>query len=1015
MAYVSGTNKDETLDAADGVTTGDDWVWGDEGDDWIYGLGGDDILKGGGGADYLYGDTGNDTAAYNDAAEGVTVSLLTGGGADGDVLFDIENLTGSGHDDSLIGDDIANELRGLDGDDYLNGGDGIDSLYGDTDNDTLRGDEGADTLDGGDGSDTATYQFSQAGVVVSLIADTAKGGDADGDTLIDIENLTGSIYDDWLEGDDAANVLDGESGNNTLKGFGGDDSLIGGADSDTLKGGGGADVLDGRTGTDTADYSDSPDYVVISLATGEAWGGDADGDTLLAIENLIGSDHDDRLEGDDQINQLRGLGGNDTLIGGPEADDLDGGDGIDTVSYETSARGVDVRLTSYSVDDGDAEGDRLVSIENVVGSNGDDWLEGDENTNVLAGLGGDNIFYGEGGDDLLLGGADDDYLNGGAGADYLYGDAGIDEASYLDSDEGVRVSLLAGTGSGGDAAGDTLLLVENLGGSFHDDTLTGDHAGNWLFGHLGNDTLVGLGGDDTLWAGDNDDTLEGGSGRDSIDGDDGVDTASYENSSAGVRVSLRDHTAAGGDAEGDTLEAIENLSGSAYADILWGDAGDNVLSGYVGRPREHIRDLIGDRDTLYGLEGADTLDGGTGDDILDGGQDGDTLLGGSGDDTYFVDDAADAVTEYAGEGVDLVNATISYTLTPEVENLTLAMGAGALSGFGNARDNTIVGNESGNVLHGRRGADVLDGREGGDTMVGGLDDDTYFVDDATDVVTEHAGEGTDQVYAMVTHQLASHVENLTLAAGSAALDGTGNGRDNVITGNELGNVLSGRGGIDTLVGGDGRDTLDGGAGADTMIGGGDDDTYIVSESADVVTEEVGEGYDVVQASRSYSLAAGSEIEALVTPDEAGFLFIDLTGNEFDNWISGNAGQNIIMGGLGRDEMYGRDGGDTFVWASVTETGQDSLGADVIGGFDGSQGDRIDLSLIDADETIEGVQGFTFLGEIDSGGDFDAPGQFGYWTNGVDAYLRLNTDADPGHDAVIWLRNTTVVDAGSFVL
>jgi serralysin len=88
---------------------------------------------------------------------------------------------------------------------------------------------------------------------------------------------------------------------------------------------------------------------------------------------------------------------------------------------------------------------------------------------------------------------------------------------------------------------------------------------------------------------------------------------------------------------------------------------------------------------------------------------------------------------------------------------------------------------------------------------------------------------------------------------------------------------------------------------------------------------------------------------------------------------------------------------------------------VIGDFDASQGDLIDLSLIDADETTAGVQPFTFLGEVDSGGDFDAPGQFGYFTDGVDAYLRLNIDADPGHDAVIWLRNTTVVDAGSFVL
>jgi Ca2+-binding RTX toxin-like protein len=208
-----------------------------------------------------------------------------------------------------------------------------------------------------------------------------------------------------------------------------------------------------------------------------------------------------------------------------------------------------------------------VDIENVVGSQHDDWLEGDETANVLIGLGGRNIIYGEGGDDVLLGGGEDDYFNGGEGADYLYGDIGTDEAAYLDSDEGARVSLLSGTGSGGDAAGDTLLGIENLTGSTHDDVLSGDHGANRVYGHLGNDTLKGYGGDDILTGYDDNDTIEGGGGDDAIDGGDGIDTASYANSAAGVRVSLRDQTAAGGDAEGDTLAGIENLTGSVPAGV----------------------------------------------------------------------------------------------------------------------------------------------------------------------------------------------------------------------------------------------------------------------------------------------------------------------------------------------------------------------------------------------------------------------------------------------------------------
>src|SRR5437762_2214135 len=132
-------------------------------------------------------------------------------------------------------------------------------------------------------------------------------------------------------------------------------------------------------------------------------------------------------------------------------------------------------------------------------------------------------------------------------------------------------------------------------------------------------------------------------------------------------------------------------------------------------------------------------------------------------------------------------------------------------------------------------------------MAGGVGDDTYYVDNASDVITELDGEGTDVVRASVSHTLEDNVEKLVLT-GSSATDGTGNDGSNSISGNAAANVLSGAGGNDTLYGnagddtlygGEGNDALDGGIGADTMAGGVGDDTYFVNDAGDVFTERDG--------------------------------------------------------------------------------------------------------------------------------------------------------------------------------
>jgi Ca2+-binding RTX toxin-like protein len=418
-----------------------------------------------------------------------------------------------------------------------------------------------------------------------------------------------------------------------------------------------------------------------------------------------------------------------------------------------------------------------------------------------------------------------------------------------------------------------------------------------IYGYQGNDVLVGLAGNDVLEGGSGADEMHGGSGDDvfivdnpgdlvgdQVGPDSGTDTV-Y----AYVSFTLP---------TGGSFDSVENLSLMAGAGAINGTGNhlDNVITGN------------GSNNALSGLGGSDTLIGGGG---------ADTMRGGAGNDYYYVENSGDAVIEEAGAGTDTVFTTISHTLTANVENLGLQAGAGAIDGFGNARDNVITGNASDNELRGYDGADLLKGgggndelnggnhddflygESGHDTLIGGGGDDemyggtgndTYSVNSAGDVVMEYAGEGSDTVNSgLDSYTLGVNVENLNLSSG---LNGTGNALVNVITGNILDNVMDGRGG------------------ADTMVGRQGDDTYVVDNAGDVVIESADQGSDTVLASVSYVLGTGVSVEMLATTSDSGTTAINLTGNSQNNSIRGNDGNNILNGGGGSDALIGLGGTDT---------------------------------------------------------------------------------------------------------
>ena len=481
----------------------------------------------------------------------------------------------------------AYKVYGLGGDDRLSI---LTSKY-------VAGDAG-DLLDGGDGDD-----YLRGGYLNDILI---GGSGAD--------NLTGGDGDDQLDGGTEDDYLNGGNGNDTLLGGSGDDTLNGGFGDDILKGGDGNDLIITSLGNDTVDGGAGDDKIIASNGNDVLDGGDGN-------DEISAGGGADNIKGGAGNDSILAATGNDVVDGGVGDDHLDGGDGADRVSYATAAAGVTVDLSITTAQNTVSAGlDALSGFEILEGSNFNDALKGDGANNVIYGLSGNDLLFGAAGDDGLIGGDGNDILDGGEGADQLDGGNGVDTVDYSDSTAAVTINLIDGLPeSGGFAQGDIIKFVTSGGevrtieaivGSAFGDTLIGDDIAIQFDGRDGDDTITGGAGNDTLLGGTGNDiiggnggndSLQGGQGADQMNGGSGSDTAIYSDSTAAVSINLADNLAeSGGFAAGDTLSIVENMLGSAFNDLLIGDAGVNQIFGNSGN------DVIsggGGRDLLFATTG----------------------------------------------------------------------------------------------------------------------------------------------------------------------------------------------------------------------------------------------------------------------------------------------------------------------------------------------------------------------------------------------------------------------------
>lgn len=1005
--------------------TSDDDLRGGNAADSLTGGAGNDILRSGLGGDVLDGGSGLDrwVVDYSSVGSAISVFLKTGGvsytvPATGLSVKNVESLditTGASADTIHTGAMAGN-----------------DRIYTGNGNDSITSGLGIDEVQAGDGTDLLTMNYS------SLTEDIQRS----------------DIGYGWMRyqaGDEAVARVDyysverfsltGGSGHDRLYGGSLNDILVGNAGNDYLYGGAGTDQVDGGTGTDTwgIDYGALTTSVTVNLNsaanTTTGFQRTSNGATFKNIEQLeitTGAGNDVVIAKAGTFNDIVNTGnGDDTITLGRGKDRLDaGGQSTDTNKGDQMILNWSAVTTNISWADTGYGWARYSSLENDRAD-----YYGVERFNLTGGSGNDDLRGGSYAD-VLRGGAGNDILRSSSGAATIDGGAGTDfwEANMSASLAGINVNAQASqtTAQGGTGTGLSIRNIEGL----------------YLTTGVGNDTLntFGFNTDDDVNTGAGEDTVNLGLGFNRAHGGDGVDTLVINY--AGLTSAIR--------------SVDEGYGWYGYYDKL-----GTTSTSYYGFERVDLTGGSG-HDRLYGGNLDDKLSGGAGNDILNGYAGSDTISGGTGNDRWIADhNSLTSSLSLTLDGTGAGTLEGAGTVLSGIENISLTTGSDI---FSDAIDTMAI--RGNNVINTQRGDDTVRVGAGRHELNGGEGNDLLQFDFSTSVASI---TGRDTGYGWYQYADAASLNSVNFYGFESFIITGGNGADRISTwgGND---ILKGGAGDDILNGGSGDDELTGGAGNDIFISnvGNGEDRITDASAGDVIrvsgaslTGSVvnGDGSTTTrgQVQRSYDVAsdtttlfvgtndtAGADLTVLLTGEYAATSFslsganIHLTsnrsgttGNDRMTGTSGNdtlrggdgndvllglagndslvggTGNDSLTGGLGADTLVGGTGADHFRYVNGNDSGKGTVYHDLITDFRTAQGDKINLSAIDANPVLSGDQAFKFLTTDFTG----SAGQVRFY---VDSELGLGiVEADINGDAVadieIALAGVTTLAATDFVL
>lgn len=914
VTNVEAVNGSQYADTFTGNESGNTFI-GDAGADIINANGGDDFIISELDGDVVNGGDGTDLLSFQRQVTAATISLISGNATNGvnQVTFsNIENLIGTIYADNITGNSSGNVLYGNNGNDIiygdggndsLLGGDGNDNSYGGLGDDSIYGDQGNDILDGGDGWDGAAYVHSQSAVNVNLLTGVGTNGDAAGDTLVNIESVTTSNFNDTITGSNVRNWLDGNAGIDTIYGMDGNDVICGKAEGD---------ILDGGNGTDEYFFNGTAaSGITVNLAIGRSTNNSSGlYDTLASIETVYASSANDTIignssnnllfgkEGDDNIN---GGDGDDTLYGGTGSDILNGGNGTDAADYTQETTSVNINLTS-NISSGSAAGDTFTSIERINATNYNDTIVGNASDNIVYGNAGvDNISL-AGGNDTVFALGDGDIIDGGDGVD-AYNFIGT-------AASGLIINVAAGTIKNVTTnITDSINSIEVFNASNVSDTL----------GLTSYRAAYGLGGNDSFFSG---------VGSNQIYGGDGSDVYTYSgtgNVTANLTTGIVTHSF---DGLQDILNSIESF---------WSGNGNDVITGSAVT------------NTIIAGGGNDSVYGGDGDDYIDGGAGANSLYGENGNDAFYSNTGSEIID--GGAGIDSINyssATSGISINFTTNSFTGGATGDTLISIervdGSNYDDTLTGDANRNIFLGWQGIDTLSGLGGDDAFFGSGDGDTISGGDGIDEYFYNGNTAAGVTVNLLSGYIKNNFANTQDAVSGIERVYSGWGSDTV-TGDNIANILYAQGGNDfiyslggndNVYGEDGNDTIYtqdgndyayGGTGDDTILGEAGDDNLFGESGADIIYG--GSGID--------NMFGGSENDMMV-------------GDDGDDYLYGEAGNDELHGSGGNDWLYGHDGIDTI----FGEFGEDKI-------WSGNDADLVYAGL-DNDVVYGGAANDTIYGD-----------------------------------------------------